>query len=93
MSRNHKGPHKYQRVRWGKNKTIIFKCMRPGCTHYLHPEMMKGQDSICWSCGDIFMMNPDKLRRKKPKCDKCQSGKKAVAYIEGKLDYLLGDLK
>lgn len=81
--------HKYMKVEWGKNKTVVFRCMIPGCTHYVHEEMVRNRRSLCWKCGNPFVMTLEKLLRKKPKCDDCQGGTAKVTPILGKLDALL----
>lgn len=81
--------HKYKRVEWGKNKTIVFRCMLPGCSHYVHEEFVRGRMSLCWKCGNPFVMNPDKERRVKPKCDACQHGRDPImSRLDGILDGL-----
>ncbi len=81
--------HKYMRVRWGKNGTVVYRCMLPDCPHYAHPEMTRNRRSICWKCGSIFIMTGEKLQVKKPKCDKCQH--KADPVLS-RLDGLLDDI-
>jgi hypothetical protein len=80
MSKRKSHIHKYKKVPFGNKGTIVFRCMIPGCSHYLHEEMVRNQKSLCWKCNTIFVMTPDKMRRQKPRCDKCQwasgSGKK-----------------
>lgn len=81
--------HKYQKFKWGKNETIIWRCMVPGCPHYVSNEMILGRKSLCHKCGDVFVMTQDKMRRKKPKCDKCQHKRDPVM---SNLDALLENL-
>lgn len=85
----HSGPHKYIKVKWGKNGTIVWRCILRNCMHYLHDEFVEGKLSLCHKCGGRFTMNKDKMRRTKPKCDNCQTkGPEGV----GKLDSLLHGL-
>ena len=63
--------HKYRLVQWGKKGTIVYRCMLPGCPHYVHATFIRNRLTICWQCGDTLVMTPDKMRRVKPKCDKC----------------------
>lgn len=85
----HPGPHKYERVAWGAKGTLVYKCQLPACTHYLHPEMVVGQLSICPKCRGQFLMTKAKAQRKKPKCDHCVK-KKDNVYAA--LDELLVNL-
>jgi hypothetical protein len=65
--------HMYEKVKWGANKTIIWKCCLADCSHYLHVEFILGKKSICFKCGNPFLMTYSKLLRNRPKCDDCQS--------------------
>ena len=67
----HVGPHKYQRIEWGKNGTHVWRCVLPDCTHYLHKEMVKGKRSLCHKCGATFLMTTEHILREKPKCENC----------------------
>lgn len=49
----HKLPHRYRRFKLGKKEDyIIFKCILPACTHYLHESVMIGQQFLC-ECGKV----------------------------------------
>lgn len=86
---SHVGPHKYMQIEWGKNKTLVYRCMLKDCPHYLHVEMMRNRTSLCWKCNEPFLVTHDKLRRIKPKCDKCQHKNDPIL---SRLDDLLKDL-
>lgn len=64
--------HQYEKVNWGKNGTVIWKCQLKDCSHYLHVEFIIGKSCRCYKCGETFTMTTPKLLRKKPKCDACQ---------------------
>jgi ssDNA-binding Zn-finger/Zn-ribbon topoisomerase 1 len=87
----HAGAHRYQKVKWGKNQTIIWRCTLPGCNHYLHNEMIEGKLSRCIKCDSVFVMNKDKMLRKRPKCNECQESRQLDPALQ-KLDDLLEDL-
>lgn len=72
MSKKLTHVHKYKKIKWGRKKTIIWRCMLPGCSHYIHHELVRNRKSLCYKCDAVFIMNPDKMRRTKPKCDRCQ---------------------
>lgn len=86
MSKKLQHIHKYQKVRWGKLQTIVWRCMITGCPHYKHEEFMLGIKSICHKCGRPFIMTKEKLRRDRPKCDACQHNQDPAI---SKLDDLL----
>lgn len=90
----HSGPHKYMLVEWGEKKTPIHKCILPGCAHYVHTIMAENRESLCWKCGDRFILTKDKLERVKPKCDKCIRRKgPAGEEVFKSLDDLIEGLK
>jgi len=80
--------HKYKRIEWGDNKTLVWRCMMENCAHYLHEPMVEGKRSVCWKCGKPFIMTKAHLMRVKPKCDACVNYK-AGPIGELKLDELL----
>lgn len=62
--------HQYQRVRLG-DSYIVYKCMLPGCTHYIRTELAEGRQSICPRCGGVFVLNKANMSAKKPHCKGC----------------------
>ncbi len=71
--------HKYyrttltpERKRHGKiSGAKIWRCALPGCTHYVfHKALMVNRQSICWVCGEPFILTNFALRNAKPHC-KC----------------------
>lgn len=71
----HKGAHQYKRIRWGKKGTVIFRCMKPNCKHYLTPEFILGQACECYICGSEFVIDRTIARLEKPHCDNCTGAK------------------
>lgn len=89
MSKKADHVHKYLKVKWGSKGTEVFRCMVPGCSHYVHIEMARNRMCICWGCGEAFVLDPDAMRRKRPKCFQCIKG---VDPVMSKLDKLLEGL-
>lgn len=71
MNKYQEHAHKYVRVRLGKKDYIVFRCVRPGCAHYIRQELVIGKIAQCWRCGDEFVMNQKTAMLKKPHCTKC----------------------
>ena len=71
MSKKPTHTHKYQKVAWGAKGTIVLRCMLVNCSHYLHPEMAINRKSICWKCGEPFVLNKTSVTKKRPKCQRC----------------------
>lgn len=73
--------HKYMRVRLGgfgrklkipkEERYTVYKCMKPGCKHYIRVELVLGQFNECWRCGKIMIMNQWSATFKKPHCRDC----------------------
>jgi len=82
--------HKYQRIKWGKNGTVVWRCMLTNCNHYLHPEMVRNRVSLCWKCLKPYVLTPEKMLRERPKCDGCRS--KGSDEFMTQVDNLLRDL-
>ena len=66
--------HRYQRANIAKaqgKKYEVYRCSLPDCNHYLVPELVAGKKSICWRCGDPFVITTNLLRLAKPHCKNC----------------------
>ena len=64
----HEGPHRYVRIKIGKNKRILFKCSLPTCPHTLIPEKLEGRESLCNKCGKPFIITKSNVKQAKPNC-------------------------
>ena len=66
--------HKYKRVDIGRDKAYyVYRCLLPNCNHYIPEKLILGRTSICWSCGNEFVITvPKKL---KPICVPCKDKK------------------
>ena len=69
--------HKYERVNIGVNRPhFIYKCSLPNCTHYVSERLVAGRLSICWRCGEAFVIRKGKNGvLKKPHCLGCTKRK------------------
>ena len=66
--------HKYERTKLGK-KYIIFRCMIPNCSHYIPESLIKGRISICWRCGEQFVIDREAAELARPHCKDCTKPK------------------
>ena len=80
--------HKYKRFEFS-NGRLAYRCMLPGCRHYILPQFLMGQRSICWRCGNAFTINAAQARMAKPTC--CKE-KKMNEVEERALDELMKEL-
>lgn len=69
MSKVENHIHKYQREKLGK--LVIYRCMVPGCSHYVHKNLAVNRISICWYCDTPFVMTKKSVKLKKPHCQNC----------------------
>ena len=83
--------HKYIRVRLGKH--IVYKCSLANCTHFLRRELVVGRLSICWRCGEPFVMNRESITLARPRCTTCKkTAKKAdIAAITEFIEKVVGE--
>ncbi len=81
----HIGPHKYVRIKIGKNKRVVFKCSILGCVHTCRDELIIGRKSICNSCGNEMFMTKLNTKLAKPHCDDCTKHKNKNVDIIGNL--------
>lgn len=85
-----KHPH---RLMLNENKT--WRCTLPNCRYFIHrglAHVLPGQASICWECGEVFVLDERALQDDQPICDSCnmkRQGKPSLGdineYIEQKM--------
>ncbi len=66
--------HKFKRLKY-KTGNIIFFCSLPDCTYKTNIALVLGKRSICWRCGEPFLMSEYSLRLAKPHCENCHKPK------------------
>jgi hypothetical protein len=71
--------HKYKRVKLGSKGYTVYKCMKPGCTHYIRQELVTGMKTICWRCEQEQIMSPKMATQAKPHCLECTHRKALTA--------------
>ena len=65
---------KFRRLRY-KSGNEIFFCALPDCPKKMNPALLLGKRSLCWRCGNEFIMNEYSLRLAKPHCSNCHKPK------------------
>ena len=81
--------HRYQRTNIAKQqgkKYEVYRCSLPDCNHYLVPELVVGKKSVCWRCGETFILVADLARLAKPHCKACTKTEDPLPSID--LDFL-----
>jgi hypothetical protein len=72
--------HKLKRLVY-KTGNAIFFCTMPDCNFKINIKLALGKRSICWLCGNEFIMTDYSLRLAKPHCEDCHKPKHPV-HIE-----------
>lgn len=66
--------HKLKRLKYKTGNSIFF-CALPDCSFKTNTALALGKRSICWRCGESFIMNEYSLRLAKPHCENCHKPK------------------
>jgi hypothetical protein len=82
--------HKFKRIKY-KSGTYSFFCALPDCNKKMNPALALGKRSICWRCGEPFILNEYSLRLANPHCEKCHKPKKEEEYKGTGIDTLITD--
>lgn len=88
--------HKYFKSVFKTSGTIIYRCGKTGCPHFVYEPLIIGRLSICWRCGDTFEIMRKSIRNKKMHCEDCTRGRGKETEIKKLnenqvLNELLGD--
>lgn len=71
--------HKYQKKILGKDY-LVYKCVNPGCSHYISSELVVGKIAVCFRCDNKFVVTQDQVRKGKEMlklhCKPCTKSKK-----------------
>jgi hypothetical protein len=63
--------HTYERRKTPKganDKQVYYRCLDPECSHRIVREDLFGKRAQCPYCGDLYILDPRKLRLKLPHC-------------------------
>ena len=66
--------HKLKRLKYKSGNTIFFCCL-PDCTFKTNIALALGKRSLCWRCGQEFILSEYSLRLAKPHCENCHQPK------------------
>lgn len=74
------------------NKAIIYRCMLPGCSHYILKALLINRIANCPYCGNDYVITKDLARRERLHCSACTVSKKPKAEeVVGFLDMIKDD--
>lgn len=74
MAKDSKHIHKFKRLKY-KSGNQIFFCALPDCSQKINTALALGKRSLCWRCGEPFIMTEYSLRLAKPHCEACHKPK------------------
>ena len=55
--------------------TIVYKCMQPNCKTFKILELLDGEKSICWACGEEMTLSLSNLNKKYPVHNECKKSR------------------
>ena len=88
--------HKYIKKRIGDKKDpyTVWKCMLPGCTHYIKYELGENRFTVCWRCGATTTLDKILMDLTRPHCHRCTRRSKKTEESDIPIDgiQLLTDL-
>lgn len=73
---NHSGPHKYYHADLPFGK--VWACALSGCNHHMpqhYEPLLNGKYSLCWECGEKFILTPLNMQDDQPRCTDCKLGR------------------
>lgn len=73
--------HKLKRIKY-KSGNQVFFCALPDCNYKTNIALALGKRSLCWRCGEGFVMNEYSLRLAKPHCENCHKSKNGMLRRE-----------
>lgn len=83
--------HRYKRANLGRNgkEFLVFKCIKPICSHYIEVSLAEGKLCECNRCGEPMIMNKAAMQLAKPHCTNCIKRKPtSEATIESIQEFL-----
>ena len=85
-----KHTHQYMRVKI--KESVVYRCMIPGCTHYIPKALLINRIANCPYCGNDFLITRELARRERLHCSSCTVSKKPKpAEVVGFLDSIKND--
>lgn len=73
--------HKFKRLKY-KTGNVTFFCALPDCNVKINPSLALGKRSLCWRCGEPFILTEYSLRLAKPHCESCHKPKNNMNFNE-----------
>lgn len=71
--------HNYKRINiasFGKEPYLVFKCLKPLCSHYIRIDLAEGKMCECSICHEMMIINKESINHAKPHCSGCIKRKK-----------------
>lgn len=88
--------HRYKKINIGNGKSgrdfIVFKCMRPACTHYIPVHLSEGKLCECNRCNEPMLLTKAAMQLTKPHCINCVKRTKKADEV-AKIAEFLSEVK
>ena len=78
--KKHDHVHKYERTKMGDKKWVVYRCIHPGCPHYVLPEMLVHREARCHHCDVTFIIDKECSKLARPSCDECRSKRAGIHH-------------
>lgn len=72
--------HKYHKITLGYGR--VWSCAIPECSHFMPRNMearVIGKASLCWSCGNQFVLDENNMKQDRPVCVNCDKSVERVS--------------
>lgn len=83
--------HKLRRHKY-KTGAYIFFCTLPDCHFKVANSLALGKRSLCWRCGEQFVLNEYSIRLAKPHCENCHKTKKELHIDNGNISEVTANI-
>lgn len=76
--------HKLKRIKFKSGNAVYFCAL--DCNFKIQVPLALGKKTICWRCGEVFVMNEYSIRLSKPHCSSCHKSKDEKKWIHEPLE-------
>lgn len=74
--------HRYKRVSLGTRGYKVYRCIVPGCPHYISVDLVENSLCECNRCGQPMVMTKAAMQLAKPHCQDCTKSKHKETFTD-----------
>jgi len=85
-----KHTHKYNKIEIAGQK--VWSCALDDCSHYMPyylRQIMPGKGSLCWNCGNKFILTEPLMERERPICMQCDLKERGINLDVNNIDDII----